>query len=57
MGDKYIAIWRLNVPLTHVRAEDTVVITENGRERLTADSPLEQDDVEALMAQPSQFPM
>jgi Xaa-Pro aminopeptidase len=50
-------IWLEDVPHTYVRVEDTVVITEAGCERLTADSPLELDDVEALMAQPSRFPM
>jgi len=50
-------IWLENVPHTYVRVEDTVVITEEGCDRLTAGSPLELDDVEAMMAQPGQFPM
>jgi Xaa-Pro aminopeptidase len=33
----------------YVRVEDTVVVTEDGIENLTADAPLELDDVEALM--------
>ena len=50
-------IWLEDVPHTYVRVEDTVLITEGGCERLTADSPLELDDVEALMKQPSGFPV
>ncbi|TFH06238.1 MAG: aminopeptidase P family protein [Spirochaetales bacterium] len=50
-------VWLEDVPHTYVRVEDTVVITRDGCERLTEGSPLELDDVEALMAQPSQFPM
>ena len=44
-----------NAPHTYVRVEDTVLITENGCERLTADSPLELDDIEELPARPSRF--
>ncbi len=33
----------------YIRVEDTVAVTETGVENLTADSPLELDDVEALM--------
>lgn len=33
----------------YIRVEDTVVVTETGIENLTADAPLELDDVEALM--------
>ena len=33
----------------YVRAEDTVVVTADGIENLTADAPLELDDVERLM--------
>jgi Xaa-Pro aminopeptidase len=43
----------------YVRVEDTVVVTETGIENLTADAPLELDDVEALMQEPgllAQFP-
>ncbi|MBL7199595.1 MAG: M24 family metallopeptidase [Anaerolineae bacterium] len=36
----------------YIRVEDTVAITEDGVENLTADAPLELGDVEALMAQP-----
>jgi Xaa-Pro aminopeptidase len=34
----------------YIRVEDTVVVTEQGVEVLTADAPLELDDIEALMA-------
>jgi Xaa-Pro aminopeptidase len=33
----------------YIRVEDTVVVTEDGIENLTADAPLELEDVEALM--------
>jgi Xaa-Pro aminopeptidase len=33
----------------YIRVEDTIVVTETGIENLTADAPLELDDVEALM--------
>ena len=49
-------IWLQNVPHTCERVEDTVVITEDGCERLTADSPLELDEVEALMTTPTRLP-
>ena len=35
----------------YIRAEDTVVVTEDGIENLTAEAPLELDDVEAMMTQ------
>ena len=50
-------IWLENVPHTYMRVEDTVVITRNGCERLTAGAPLELDEVEALMKTPTRFPM
>jgi Xaa-Pro aminopeptidase len=43
----------------YIRVEDTVVLTEDGIEILTADAPLELDDVEATMKEPGllqQFP-
>jgi Xaa-Pro aminopeptidase len=36
----------------YIRVEDTVVVTDDGIENLTADAPLELDDVEALMVEP-----
>ncbi|HUS93244.1 MAG TPA: Xaa-Pro peptidase family protein [Phycisphaerae bacterium] len=35
----------------YIRAEDTVAVTDDGIENLTADAPLELDDVEAFMRQ------
>ena len=39
----------------YIRVEDTVLVTETGVEVLTGDSPLDLDDVEAKMRQPSAF--
>jgi Xaa-Pro aminopeptidase len=36
----------------YIRVEDTVAVTEDGIENLTAAAPLELDDVEALMREP-----
>jgi len=41
----------------YIRVEDTVAVTDTGIEVLTADAPLELDDVEATMREPSQFPL
>ena len=40
----------------YVRVEDTVVVTADGIENLTAAAPLELDDVEAAMREASRFP-
>ncbi|MFP4058435.1 MAG: aminopeptidase P N-terminal domain-containing protein [Candidatus Brocadiia bacterium] len=40
----------------YVRVEDTVAVTESGMENLTAEAPLELDDVEAWMREESRFP-
>jgi Xaa-Pro aminopeptidase len=43
----------------YIRVEDTVVVTEEGIENLTADAPLDLEDVEAVMRKPGlldQFP-
>jgi Xaa-Pro aminopeptidase len=39
----------------YIRVEDTVLVTKTGVEVLTADAPLDLDDVEATMRQPSAF--
>jgi len=39
----------------YVRVEDTVLVTEAGVEVLTADAPLDLDDVEATLREPSAF--
>lgn len=39
----------------YVRVEDTVAVTSDGVERLTGLAPLELDEVEQLMTQPSRF--
>ncbi len=39
----------------YIRVEDTIVITDDGYERLTGDAPFEIDDIEALMRHPSRF--
>jgi Xaa-Pro aminopeptidase len=36
----------------YLRVEDTVVVTDDGIENLTADAPLELEDVEALIVEP-----
>jgi len=41
----------------YVRVEDTVAVTADGIENLTASAPLELDAVEALMREPSRFPL
>ena len=44
----------------YLRVEDTVVVTEDGCENLTAGAPLEMDEVEAIMREPGliqQFPV
>lgn len=41
----------------YIRVEDTIVVTRDGCERLTGAAPIELDEVEALMTQPSGFSM
>jgi len=40
----------------YIRVEDTVVVTDSGIETLTAAAPLDLDDVEAVMREPSHLP-
>ena len=40
----------------YIRVEDTVVVTEQGIENLTAAAPLELDDVQAVMREAIEFP-
>jgi Xaa-Pro aminopeptidase len=40
---------------TYIRVEDTVLVTTDGVEVMTAAAPLELDDVEALMREPGQL--
>lgn len=42
---------RVSQEKLYIRAEDTVVVTEDGIENLTRKAPLELDDVEAMMQQ------
>jgi Xaa-Pro aminopeptidase len=39
----------------YIRVEDTIVVTADGCERLTGDAPIEIDEIEAMMKQPSRF--
>lgn len=39
----------------YIRVEDTIVVTRDGCERLTGAAPIELDEVEALMKQPSRI--
>jgi Xaa-Pro aminopeptidase len=41
----------------YVRVEDTVLVTRHGYEVLTRDVPFEPQDIEALMKEPSNFPI
>ncbi|HUU89991.1 MAG TPA: Xaa-Pro peptidase family protein, partial [Phycisphaerae bacterium] len=41
----------------YIRVEDTVAVTDSGVENLTAAAPLELDDVEAVMREPSNLPV
>lgn len=41
----------------YIRVEDTIAVTDDGLENLTAAAPLDLDDVEALMAEDSPFPI
>ncbi len=39
----------------YIRVEDTIVVTSDGCERLTGAAPIELDEIEAMMKQPSQL--
>ncbi len=41
----------------YIRVEDTVAVTDSGVENLTAAAPLELDDIEAMMREPSNLPV
>ncbi len=49
-------IWCRDVD-QYIRVEDTIVVTADGCERLTGDAPFEIDEIEAVMKQPSAFPL
>lgn len=50
-------VWLDDVPHRYVRVEDTIVVTANGHERLTAAAPFEIEAIETLMQQPGRFPL
>jgi Xaa-Pro aminopeptidase len=50
-------VWLDQAPHGYIRVEDTVVITEQGCERLTGLAPVEPEAIEETMKQPSAFPV
>lgn len=50
-------VWLTDAPHGYVRVEDTIVITESGCEVLTGSVPYEVEAIEALMKEPTGFPL
>lgn len=50
-GMCFVIEWRVSQDDFSIRFEDVILVTENGHEWLTEQSPIEPDEIEALMAQ------
>ena len=50
-GMCFVIEWRVSQDDFSIRFEDVILVTENGHEWLTEHSPIEPDEIEALMAQ------
>ena len=50
-GMAFVIEWRVSHEDWSIRFEDVVLVTEDGHEWLTGHSPIEPDEIEALMAQ------
>ena len=50
-GMCFVIEWRVSQQDFSIRFEDVILVTEDGHEWLTEHSPIEPDEIEALMAQ------